>query len=57
MKITIEGTKEEIEVAKQVLEHSSCAFGTMFCSYYKSCDACQKNIILTKEFVEVRIKE
>lgn len=51
MKITIEGTKEEIEVAKQALEHSSCTFGSMFCSYYMSCDECKKNTTLVKEFI------
>lgn len=50
MKIIIEGTKEEIESAKEVL-NSVCVFDTKFCETGLKCDTCEKKQGLITEFI------
>lgn len=49
MKILIEGTEKEIEMAKATLK-STCLFDSEFCKPNKSCDECEREQNLIKEF-------
>lgn len=50
MKVIIEGTQEEIESAKDVL-NSTCMFASKFCEVGLECSECEKKQQLITEFV------
>lgn len=50
MKIIIEGTKKEIELAKETIK-GVCMFDGEFCSLFDSCNECEKKQGLVKEFI------
>ncbi|AKN32403.1 hypothetical protein Ccar_16665 [Clostridium carboxidivorans P7] len=50
MKITIEGTHEEIERAKSVIDFT-CFFNSEFCNSNIPCEACAENQKLKIEYI------
>lgn len=50
MKIVVEGTRQEITQAKEVLE-SVCLFNQSSCHANKKCEECKKEHNLIKEFI------
>ena len=50
MKIVVEGTRQEITQAKEVLE-SVCLFNQSSCHVNKKCKDCEKEHNLIKEFI------
>lgn len=45
MKILVEGTREEIKRAKDVLS-STCLFDSKFCDLYESCEECESKQVI-----------